>query len=142
MIRKADAKDQEAIEQLQKQLNRPARSDSVVSDYFVAESERQIIGCGAVRKRHTVGYLYGLGVHKDWRRRGIGHALTEARLDWLRSQQAERAFVLVMFWNVSFFRKRGFTLANRRSTENLGWLHGDFNDGWSKKSALLQVESL
>ena len=140
-IRRAAPAEWESILKLQERLNRPRRSDSVCSEYFVAVSGGDIVGCAAVRKRERVGYLYGLAVDKPWRRRGIGHALTEVRLDWLREQNAQVALVMTMFWNVGFFKKHQFSLANRRQmTTELELLHSDFSDTWSRKSALLSVE--
>lgn len=34
-------------------------------------------------------YLLGVNVHPDWRRRGVGRALTERRLAWMRERAAE-----------------------------------------------------
>jgi amino-acid N-acetyltransferase len=99
-----------------------------------------VIGCAAVRKNGDVGYLYGLAVDKAWRRRGIGHALTEERLDWLRNEAASTAYVLAMFWNVRFFRKHGFELADRSLARELEHLHGDFSQSWSARSALLKLK--
>jgi len=127
-----------AILALQKALNRPSREDSLTSEYFVATTAETVIGCAAVRKNGDVGYLYGLAVDKAWRRRGIGHALTQERLDWLRSEAANSAYVLAMFWNVRFFKKHGFELIDRSLARELGQLHGDFSQSWSARSALLR----
>jgi len=97
-----------------------------------------VIGCAAVRKNGNVGYLYGLAVEKAWRRRGIGHALTRERLNWLRAEAAKSAYVLAMFWNVRFFKKHGFELADRSLLRELAHLYDDFSQSWSARSALLQ----
>lgn len=138
-IRRATADDDESIGELQERLNRPSRSDSIISEYFVAVSEQRIVGCAAVRELDAVGYLYGLTVDKPWRRLGIGHALTEVRLEWLRGQNVESAFVMAMFWNIKFFKKHGFSLANRQKVKELKHLHSDFSDRWSRRSSLLFV---
>jgi N-acetylglutamate synthase-like GNAT family acetyltransferase len=114
----------------------------VVSEYFVAVSGGQTVGCAGVRRRNGTGYLYGLAVDKPWRKQGIGHALTGARLDWLREQRAQLVYVLAMFWNVPFFRKHGFTVADKKSAPDLKWLHNDFSDSWSKRSTLLSIAPL
>ena len=139
-IRKAKSKDLDAVTDLQNRTNRPARSDSVVSEYFVAVSGLRIVGCAAVRKRGKVGYLYGLAVDKAWRRQGIGHTLTRARLDWLCTQRATSALVLAMFWNVKFFKMHGFILTSKRAFAGLERLHRDFSDRWSTRSALLVLD--
>jgi N-acetylglutamate synthase-like GNAT family acetyltransferase len=132
--------DASAIIALHKVLNRPPRVDSPTSEYFVAWMEGMVVGCGAVRKNRDVGYLYGLAVDKSWRRRGVGHALTQHRLDWLRNEAANSAYVLAMFWNVRFFRKHGFELADRSFMCELAHLHGDFSQSWSVRSALLKLK--
>jgi len=138
-IRRAIPSDLEGVDQLQRRLKRPLRSDSVISEYFVAVVEQRIVGCAAVRKRGGVGYLYGLAVEKPWRRMGIGHALTEMRLEWLRARSIVSAFVLAMFWNIRFFKKHGFHLTSREKGKELKHLHSDFADPWSTRSALLFV---
>ncbi len=136
-IRRATADDRNGIAQLQKRLHRPSRSDSAILEYFVAESDGKIVGCAAVRKRNGLGYLYGLVVDKPWRRKGVGHAMTQKRLDWLRDENVLSVFVMAMFWNIRFFKKHGFTLANKEKSHGLTQLHSDFSDHWSNRSALL-----
>lgn len=139
-IRRARPTEGNIIFELHKRLNRPSRSDSKAQEYFVAIGDgEQVVGCAAVRKRKNVGYLYGLAVDRTWRRRGIGHALTERRLEWLHSQNAAQAFVLSMFWNIKFFKKHGFSVVSKRQAEKLSALHSDFVDLWSSRSALLSV---
>jgi N-acetylglutamate synthase-like GNAT family acetyltransferase len=139
-ITRASDGDAPAILALHKVLNRPPRVDSRTSEYFVAWTEGKVIGCAAVRKNGDVGYLYGLAVDKSWRRRGVGHALTQQRLDWLRNEAANSAYVLAMFWNVRFFRKHGFQLADRSLRCELAHLHGDFSQSWTVRSALLMLK--
>jgi N-acetylglutamate synthase-like GNAT family acetyltransferase len=139
-MRKATARDRTDIVQLQERLHRPARSDSSILEYFVAECEGKIIGCAGVRKRNSFGYLYGLVVDKPWRRKGVGHALTQQRLDWLSHENVRSVFVLAMFWNVKFFKKHCFTLTDKEKSRMLAGLHRDFVDPWSSRSALLSLE--
>ena len=141
-IRRATEQDRECIHELQERLSRPLRSDSVTSEYFIAVSGCQTVGCAAVRKRGKVGYLYGLVVDKSWRRQGVGHALTQTRLEWLRSRNVKSAFVMAMFWNIRFFKRHRFSVVNRRNMAELNRLHGDFSDIWSRRSALLSVDIL
>ena len=139
LIRRATKVDAGLVQELQRRINRPSRSDSVIREYFVAVSGEEIVGCAAVRKQGEIGYLYGLGVDKSWRRRGIGHSLTKARLDWLFEQNAASAFVMSMFWNVRFFQKHGFQLTSPQDKQRLRALHDDFTDGWATRSALLKL---
>lgn len=136
-IRRATEADSKAIRSFQDEVNRPRRSDSIASEYFLAEMSGNILGCAAVRLREQIGYLYGLAVSKPWRRHGIGHALTACRLDWLRETEAVSAFVLAMFWNIGFFKQHGFERIDPRQKRDLGSLHQDFVDKWSARSVLL-----
>jgi N-acetylglutamate synthase-like GNAT family acetyltransferase len=138
-IRRASKTDAAALARLHRAAKRPNRRDSVPSEFFVAETYGGIVGCAGVRKCDRVGYLYGLAVEKCWRRRGIGHALTERRLDWLCKEGVGSAFVLAMFWNIRFFKKHGFELANREVKKELIGIHGDFVEDWSSRSTLLVV---
>lgn len=141
VIRRALDDDSNSIRALHKALNRPMRGDSVSSEYFVVSTPQQsIVGCAAVRKINSIGYLYGLGVDKSWRRCGIGHALTQERLEWLKVNGAATAYVLAMFWNIRFFKKHGFLLAERTLIEKLRDVHQDFSERWSSRSALLRYE--
>ncbi len=139
-IRRATDADSGAIKCFHQLLNRPQRSDSIASEYFLAERTGNIVGCAAVRTQGPLGYLYGLAVTKSCRRGGIGHALTSRRLDWLRETEAESAFVLAMFWNIGFFRQHGFELANSHLKRDLQSLHQDFIEKWSIRSVLLVAD--
>ena len=90
---------QVALEQRTKELTEPGLgSDRML---FVAEDAGAILGYGRARDvaafedvepelRPPIGwYLLGMIVDPVHRRRGIGHALTEARLDWLRERTPE-----------------------------------------------------
>ena len=139
-IRRATDDDAEVIKRFHQKQNRPPRSDSVASEYYIAEIAGDIVGCGAARLTEGLGYFYGLAVDKLWRRRGIGHELTQCALDWLRNSGARSAFVLVMFWNIRFFKRHGFELADRHMKSGLGSLHRDFTDKWSARSVLLAID--
>lgn len=139
-IRRATETDSEAIADFHEMQHRPKRSDSVISEYFIAESSESIVGCVAVRDRGRFGYLYGLAVDKSWRRRGIGHALTQHCLEWLCERGVDAAFTFVMFWNIRFVKRHGFRLSDRKGVTDLVSLHHDFTDNWSSRSALMRVD--
>jgi N-acetylglutamate synthase-like GNAT family acetyltransferase len=136
-IRKARKHDWRGIAQLHCSQNRPIRRDSSVSDYFVALASEELIGTSAVRFKADTGYLYGLVVERQWRKQGIGHALICACLNHLREARVRRVLALVMFWNIRFFRKHGFTVIERTSVPAAAGIHGDFCQEWSRRSTLL-----
>lgn len=137
VIRKAIRPDFVKISKLNILTKRPRRTDVQFQEYFVAEMATEIIGCAALRCCRDSGYLYGLTVHPRWRRRGIGHALTNQRLEAARAKGLQTAFVFAMFWNAKFFKRHGFALTERSRASQLRWLHKDFEDGWCRRSALL-----
>lgn len=118
MIRRAVRSDVPEIRELYSASGRPSRPVLRVTEYYVAVIGTRIAGCAAVRRVQYGGYLYGLAVHPDFRRRGIGSALTRLRLRKLRQEGGAGAIVLAMFWNVRFFRRLGFKLIKR---ESLPW---------------------
>lgn len=122
---------------LQVAENRPRRKDSSVTEYLVAKVGNDLVGCVAGRYKGEVGYLYGLVVGRQWRRRGIGHALTDQCLAHLQSQSATKVFALAMFWNVHFFKRHDFVVTKRSTLSNLMYLHEDFREEWGRHSALL-----
>jgi N-acetylglutamate synthase-like GNAT family acetyltransferase len=137
IIRRATSRDFSNISKLNDLTKRPQRTDSRFQEYFIAESGGDFVGCAAFRCRRDAGYLYGLTVHPSWRRRGIGHALTERRLEAVRSNGIRTTFVFAMFWNVKFFERHGFLVTPKSRTLELRWLHNDFEERWCRRSALL-----
>jgi N-acetylglutamate synthase-like GNAT family acetyltransferase len=139
-LRRARKGDWSAILSLQSVENRPSRQDSTVSEYFVALVDRELVGCVAGRCEGGAGYLYGLVVAKKWRKKGIGHALTDICLAHLRRAKARAVFALSMFWNVRFFKNHGFVIVKRGLFPELVAVHADFAANWSRHSTLLSVK--
>jgi N-acetylglutamate synthase-like GNAT family acetyltransferase len=137
---KAHKADWPAIVDLQSAENRPMHQDSRVSEYFVAKVDHELVGCVAGRCKGEIGYLYGLVVRKEWRRQGIGHALTGQCLAHLQTRSAGQVFALAMFWNVRFFKGHRFIVVKRSTFPGLIGLHGDFCEAWGRRSALLCVK--
>jgi N-acetylglutamate synthase-like GNAT family acetyltransferase len=138
-IRQANSRDFATISNLNRLTKRPQRTDVQLREYLVAEIDRVLVGCAALRCRRDSGYLYGLTVDPGWRRQGIGHSLTAQRLETIRAKGLNRAFVFAMFWNVKFFKRHGFALADRTRAAELRWLHKDFEEAWCRRSALLFI---
>lgn len=138
-IRQACSRDFASISKLNLFTKRPQRTDLQLREYLIAEIDRELVGCAALRCRRDFGYLYGLTVHPNWRRQGIGHSLTARRLEAIGTQGLHHAFVFAMFWNVKFFKRHGFALTDRNRASQLRWLHMDFEDTWCRRSALLSL---
>jgi N-acetylglutamate synthase-like GNAT family acetyltransferase len=108
-IRPAAANDLEWIRSFGLLTRRPARQTIRWQEYFVAQAGQERVGCAAVERVGGGGYLYGLAVHLDHRRSGIGSALTQVRVERVRAWNGKFAAALAMFWNLRFFRSLGFT---------------------------------
>jgi N-acetylglutamate synthase-like GNAT family acetyltransferase len=123
-------------------LRRPARQRLEVEEYLVARDDGDVIGCAAVQliesANESEGYLYGLGVKKEFQRRGIGRALTEARVERVRSVGGGHAVALAMFWNVNFFRRLGFVTTSRESLSPQMRTLPDFCDTRYRRSAVVR----
>jgi len=105
-IRPAVLGDAEQLDEVSLAARGTAGSDAreAISDegrlVLVAEATGEIIGWA---KTHYYGeasgsaptghYLGGVNVHPDFQRRGIGSALTSARLDWIWTRSPEAWFV-------------------------------------------------
>jgi N-acetylglutamate synthase-like GNAT family acetyltransferase len=139
-VLKARKGDWPAILSLQSLENRPAHKDAHLSEYFVAKVGNDLVGCVAGRHEGEAGYLYGLVVNRKWRKQGIGHALTDECLAYLRMRRAKTVFALAMFWNLRFFKKHKFVVAKRSAFPDLIDLHGDFREDWGRHSTLLCVK--
>jgi N-acetylglutamate synthase-like GNAT family acetyltransferase len=113
MIRPAERSDVREIRSLYRLTGRPRRALVRSAEYFVSVEDGRLVGCAAVRSVGDDGYLYGLAVDPAYRRRGIGSALTVARLRRVSTSGGTTAVVLAMFWNVRFFKRLGFTLLRR-----------------------------
>lgn len=96
-----------------------------------------LVGCAAVRLTSTGGYLYGLAVRRENQRRGIGSALTHARVHRVREDGGRLAAVLAMFWNVRFFKRLGFRLTPRKELAPSIQQLADFRDPLYRRSAAL-----
>jgi amino-acid N-acetyltransferase len=136
-LRKARCSEWPAVLHLQSEEKRPPRKDSQIADYFVALDRDKLVGCVAVRAQKEMGYLYGLVVAKNSRRRGVGTALVANCIEALQNNGAKTVYLLAMFWNIRFFSKHGFLLADRQLRPQLASLHEDFIENWARRSALL-----
>jgi N-acetylglutamate synthase-like GNAT family acetyltransferase len=137
MIRPAQKSDVPGIRDLYRSTGRPRRAVVRSAEYFVAFEDQRLVGCAAVRPVGDGGYLYGLAVHSDYRRRRIGSALTVARLRRVRQRGGKVAIVLAMFWNVRFFKRLGFELIRRDGLPRIYRRITDLRDPLYRRSAVL-----
>lgn len=94
----------------------------------------KIIGyCISIRKLHNydgvvfditwgAAYIWDLFVLKEYRQMGIGTALLNEAIEYLRLQGANRIALLVNYWNENakkFFEKLGFKLVSHLLVKRL-----------------------
>jgi len=83
------------------------------------------------------GHLYGLAVRKEFQRKGIGTALTEARMERVRASHGSQGVALAMFWNIGFFKRLGFETVRRRDLVTAILALPDFVDVRYRHSAVV-----
>jgi N-acetylglutamate synthase-like GNAT family acetyltransferase len=137
MIRAAKRSDVREIRSLYRLTGRPRRRAVRCAEYFVSVEDGRIVGCAGVRQIGDDGYLYGLAVDPTYRRRGIGSALTVARLRRVSDNGGTIAVVLAMFWNVRFFKRLGFKLTRRDGLRRPFRRAADLSDPLYRRSAVL-----
>ena len=83
--------------------------------FWVAESGPLTVGFlhGIVQRRRTAGpwaelLLMEMGVHADWRRKGVGTALVSAMEHWMAGNDVSEAWVPANTYAVGFYLKSGF----------------------------------
>jgi len=123
-VRTATIEDLPAVERVDAAADRSATADAVRAAVLdpqrlvvVAEVDGAVVGWA---KTHLFArpdgpapaghYLGGVTVHPAWRRRGLGAALTEARLDWL-GERTDRVHYVVNAANsasIALHRRWGF----------------------------------
>jgi N-acetylglutamate synthase-like GNAT family acetyltransferase len=139
-IKKATPSHRVAIRRLHLMNRSPHARQIRIHEYFVALVGRQVVGCAAIFPVPGGGYLYGRAVTKEWRRKGIGAALLTHRVEWLKNQGARLALSLVMFWNVSTFRRLGFRTVPREDLPpNLRRIK-DFQDERNRHCATVWID--
>ncbi len=78
-----------------------------VQEFFVAESNNEVIGCGALHVLwEDLGEVRTVAVNEDFRGQKIGHQLLEAIINRAQSLGLKRLFCLT--FETEFFGKHGF----------------------------------
>lgn len=134
-IRPAADSDVEWIRSFNILTRRPDRQLILWREYFVAWIGEERVGCAAVERLAEGGYLYGLSVQPNYRRSGIGSALTRARVEHVRAWNGKFAVALAMFWNLRFFRGLGFDNVPKASLPEAVTQLPDFRNSALRRSA-------
>jgi len=93
---------------------------------FVAEADNTIVGWVSGGKNRDedltpdIGELFGIYIHPDWQGRGIGSALLENFLGFLRGEGYSKATLWVLDTNEktrSWYESKGWKLEGNKKTE-------------------------
>jgi predicted N-acetyltransferase YhbS len=109
LIERATHDDYWLIQQIVESANLP--SDNVHSTPFLIARKDQIpVGViGYSIEREGWVHVRSLSVRKSFRRQGIGEALIQALVDYLKTRDdATVLIVMCMYWNIRFYKNRGF----------------------------------
>jgi N-acetylglutamate synthase-like GNAT family acetyltransferase len=140
-VSSARSDDVREIQAIYVALRRPKRPTVRLEDYLVARHCGSLVGCAAVQlvavDSGLEGYLYGLAVRKEFQRKGIGAALTEARIERVQASHGIRVTALAMFWNVAFFKRLGFETVKRHDLLPAILELPDFVDVRYRRSAIV-----
>ncbi len=93
---------------------------------FEAKNPIGFLQCNVIHLRSDKGLellLYEIGVHQDWRRRGIGRALLDQMKSWMRENDIDTVWVLADNQGaVEFYRSSGFEIETPQPTYMLAEL--------------------
>src|SRR3954464_13135733 len=91
-----------------RRLELPHRSPG--GDVLAAVHRGEVVGGAAVAGFGPTGWIGALGVIGAVRRRGIGTALTEAAVDWLRGHGAQTAMLYATDAGRPVYQRLGFVI--------------------------------
>jgi amino-acid N-acetyltransferase len=86
--------------------------DNFPAGYIVAETGEQVIAVAGMEKYGSFGLLRSLAVSPDWRRMGIGKALTERLLALAWTMSLEAVYLLTTT-APTYFAGKGFRRVDR-----------------------------
>ena len=86
------------------------------SAFFVAEVDGAVVGCGGATVfpgTSTTGWVHGIVVRPDVQRGGLGRALTEAAIHWLRLRAVATVLLLATDAGRPVYERLGFEAGER-----------------------------
>jgi len=126
VIRRAEAKDVETIEQLEQScFSQPWSYESIYQDivendravYVVAETEGQVIGYAGLWIIVDEGHITNVAVSPDYRRNSVGNTIVTALLQVTEDMGVKRHTLEVRKSNtaaINLYEKQGFVEAGER----------------------------
>jgi hypothetical protein len=109
------------IEEFKKRLRKAEGHNSI---WYVAEIDKIVVGninvkIGELQKTsHTA--TFGMGVISKYRNIGIGSALVETALNWLKEKRIEKVSICVFSTNIAainLYKKYGFEIESTRKKQ-------------------------
>lgn len=85
--------------------------------YFLAESGRGVVGFVGAAVVGTEADIHSIAVAEQAKRKGIGHQLLTALVDWLQKERVEQIFLEVRESNapaIALYKKAGFQPIGKR----------------------------
>ena len=108
-LRTATSADRDVVLALIREANLPTEGveDRFPVGYIVAESGGRVLAVAGLEQYGAFGLLRSVAVSPDWRRRGVGNALTERLLALARVMGFDAVYLLTTTAH-TYFAGRGF----------------------------------
>ncbi len=97
--------------------------------FFIATHNEQVIGIGGIRSAEWASkthILYLSAVHESARQQGIGRALIQERIKWIKSNN-DSGRIIVSTAKIKRFKDFGFCVAHKSKLNNKNILIYTFN---------------
>lgn len=85
------------------------------TQWFAAEVENELVGCGAAEVQGKTGRIRGTFVAPEHRGQGISKLLNHACLQWLRGQVPKVTAFVTMERNLAWYVKNGFEVERQHN---------------------------
>jgi len=91
-----------------------------INDFIVAEADGRVVGCGSLtRLGENLVEIRSLGLHPEYKGRGIGRKLVELLVERAREQGITK--VMALTYEVAFFEKNGFRVVPKEIFPEKVW---------------------